>query len=117
VAPIQSMTLNYTRTLRVALDRECTNLVNVEFPAMTRGNSAANILIKSASPTPADFEFFFKVMMGIKNSPEKVDISADKYAAAFKEIVDAATDKVTAQRMAFKNVCVAIAMDPQVIVY
>jgi hypothetical protein len=119
--PPENLTLNYLRTLRSALARECNVLVKKERANVKAGTANLNQLNKGASPTAADLEEFFRSILGIKGSPVKVDIMAADYVKAFETIVAAggttAAAKETAADQAYIGLCVAIGMNPQIIIY
>lgn len=119
VLPPQNLTLNYMRTLRSALSRECGYLVKTERAALKANTIEKNSLIKAAAPSPADLEEFFRTILGLKGSGLKVDIGAADYVAAFNQVVASATaaNKEKAADEAYLGLCIALAMNPQVIIY
>jgi hypothetical protein len=115
-----SLTLNYMKNLRSALARECLVLVTAERAKLKAGQQATNKLVKAAAPAAADLDEFFRTLIGIKGSGMKVNIGSEDYVAAFTQVVAAATsaaDKEKAIDQAYLGLCVAISMNPQVIIY
>lgn len=112
----EDLTLNYMRTIRVGLSRECENLVNREMTALREGRQDTNLLIKSLKPTPEALEEFFRKFIGVEGTGMKVDIGAAKYVASFGEFVGIRTDQET-HRRAYFGLCIAIGMDPQIFIY
>ncbi|MBC7533163.1 MAG: hypothetical protein H7318_16450 [Oligoflexus sp.] len=120
VTPPLNLTLNYMKTLRAGLARECNVLVALERANLKVNLAANNKLMKAAAPTAADLDEFFRTILGLKGSGMKVDIGADAYVAAFTQIVTAAAaaaDKEKAADQAYLGLCIAIGMNPQVIIY
>lgn len=119
VSPVQNLTLNYTRTLRFALNRECTNLVNLEIKNLQAQALDKNVLVKSLAPTAQDFEGFYRKLLGLTGSKDPVSMGAADYASAFTKSLEgiAERDKEKAAAASFINICISIAMDPDVILY
>jgi hypothetical protein len=115
---VSNVSLNYVRSLRAGLSRECANLVTGELAAFKAGTGATNILVKADLPTAATIEEFFRRILDIKNNPEiVVDIDASGYASDFPKSVALMTDKNKATYNAYLNLCISIGMDPQVFLY
>lgn len=112
----EDLTLNYTRTLRVALSRECDAFVNREWLALSEGKQAANFLIKEQKPSKAALEEFFRRLIGVEGTGMLVDISADQYLASFDAYLAGKSDPDTLKR-AYYGLCIAISMDPQIFIY
>lgn len=112
----EDLTLNYTRTLRVALSRECDAMVNREFVALNEGKQAGNFLVKELKPTKAALEEFFRRLLGIEGTGIAVDIGADKYLASFETYTGGKSDPDTLKR-GYYGLCIAISMDPQIFIY
>ncbi|RYZ59360.1 MAG: hypothetical protein EOP07_04240 [Proteobacteria bacterium] len=112
----EDMTLNYTRSLRVALGRECENLVKNEMKNLSEGKADLNLLIKTEKPTKEALEEFFRKVLGIEGTGMSVQFLADEYLAGYAQYVGTKTDAGTRQN-AYFGLCIAIAMDPQVFLY
>jgi hypothetical protein len=120
MVPPHNLTLNYMKNLRQALARECLVLVTAERVKLKAGTQATNKLVKAAAPTAADLDEFFRTLIGLKGSGIKVSIGSEDYVAAFGQVVAAASsaaDKEKAIDQAYLGLCVAISMNPQVIIY
>lgn len=117
VNPAVNLTLNYTRTLRSALSRECISLVDSELAKLKAGTAASNFLIKSDKPTAADLDAFLKRILGLNGTTVALTFDAEGYAADFGAVVGASTDKTAAVRNGFIGLCIAISMDPLVFIY
>lgn len=115
---VSNVSLNYVRSLRAGLSRECGNLVTTELAALKAGTGTANILVKADLPTAATIEEFFRRILDVKDNPEiKVDIDASGYASDFPKSVALVADKTKASYNAYLNLCISVAMDPQVFLY
>ncbi|MBC7662163.1 MAG: hypothetical protein H7249_20900 [Chitinophagaceae bacterium] len=120
VNPTTSLTLNYTRTLRLALSRECRYLVTNELAivnnkASTPAQIAANVLVKSQIVDAATLIDFEKRLLGIAGTSIPIDIDAASYVTAFKTV--AAADKVNGVYNGYVDLCIALSMDPLVFIY
>lgn len=115
VTPADTLTLNYVRSVRAGLARECQHLVAGEYENLKQGQIQANKLIKASSPKVEDLEEFFRIILGIGGSKIPVDIGAANYVAGFaKSLSEGSDDEI---RATYSAVCVAIAMDPAIILY
>ncbi len=112
----EDLTLNYLRTLRVGLSRECEARVALEWDALQQGKQAGNYLIKAEQPTKAAIEEFFRRILGIEGTGIAVDIGADSYLAAFKTVLNGKTDP-NSIKVAYYGLCISVAMDPQIFIY
>lgn len=117
VNPVTSLTLNYTRTLRAALSRECISLVDAELVKLKANDVAANVLVKAEAPSAADLNSFMMRLLGLTGSSVKVNFEAEGYVTDFASVVTGSKDKNQGQRNAFIGVCIAISMDPLVFLY
>ncbi len=112
----EDLTLNYTRTLRVALSRECDAFVNREWQALQEGKEAANFLIKAQKPTKAGLEEYFRRLLGVEGTNLPVAISSDEYLQAFATYIGTKNDPETLKR-GYYGLCIAVSMDPQIFIY
>ena len=114
-----NLTLNYMRTLRAALSRECSYLVRTERAKLKANSGLANTLVKAMAPAAADLDEFFRTIVGLKGTGIKVEIGSADYVTAFNEIVGAASTatKERAADEAYLGLCIAVSMNPQVIIY
>jgi len=117
VNPPTNLTLNYTRTLRAALSRECISLVDSEIIKFKAKDTSGNILVHADQPAPAELEEFMKRLLGLSGTAVAVPIDAEGYAEAFRAVVRAATDKNAGMRNAYVGICIALTMDPLVFIY
>ncbi len=112
----EDLTLNYMRTLRVGLSRECDALVIREHAAFLSGKTDANILIKAEKPGKIVVEEFFRRIIGAEGTNIPVDFGIDAYLAAFAQYTEGKVDANTTKQ-AYYGLCIAVAMDPQVFIY
>lgn len=117
INPPANLTLNYTRTLRSALSRECISLVDAELVKFKASDLAANILIKADKPTATDINEFMKRILGVTGTPIAVSVDAETYATSFAEVVAANKDKNAGMRNGYIGLCIALTMDPLVFIY
>ncbi|MBC7532807.1 MAG: hypothetical protein H7318_14640 [Oligoflexus sp.] len=112
----EDMTLNYIRTLRVALGRECDNLVRTETKNFMEGKPELNLLVKAEKPSQAVLEEFFRKIIGIEGTAMPVSFGVEGYLAAFDEYLAVKAD-ADMRLKAYFGLCLSIAMDPQVFLY
>lgn len=112
----EDLTLNYMRTLRVGLSRECEARVAIEWEALSQGNPAGNFLIKAEQPTKESIEEFFRRIIGVEGTKLPVDIDAEAYLTAFKTVQGGKSDP-NSMKVAYYGLCIAVAMDPQIFIY
>jgi uncharacterized protein with WD repeat len=117
VNPVTSLTLNYTRTLRSALSRECISLVDAELVKLKAKDVTTNLLVKADAPTAADLNSFMMRLLGLTGSTVKVNFEAEGYVNDFAAVVSGSKDKTQGQRNAYIGLCIAISMDPLVFLY
>lgn len=119
VTPPYNLTLNYMKTLRAALARECLVLVTAERVNLKAGTITTNKLVKAPAPTAAILDEFFRTILGLKGTGIKVSVGSEAYVTAFNQLVAAAAaaDKEKAIDQGYLGLCVAISMNPQVIIY
>ncbi len=112
----ENLSLNYLRTLRSALGRECSSLVKTEMTQLSAGTAAANVLIKAEKPSVESLDAFMRKIFGITDSAI-IDVGSKSYVDAFEEAIKDAKDKPSANLNAYVGLCVALSMDPQVFLY
>jgi hypothetical protein len=112
----EDLTLNYMRTVRVGLSRECEALVTREHAAFLQNKSESNILVKAEKPTKAVVEEFFRRILGIEGTAIPVEFGVSGYLEAFSKYTEGKTD-VNTTKQAYYGLCIAVAMDPQVFIY
>ena len=117
VNPSANLTLNYTRTLRAALSRECSAMVDAEIVKFKAKDLAGNNLVKADKPSATDINEFMKKILGLSGTAVAVTVDAEAYAAAFDASILAAKDKNTGMRNAYVGICIALSMDPLVFIY
>ncbi len=117
VNPATSLTLNYTRTLRAALSRECISLVDAEIIKFKAKDTASNLLVLGEKPLVADLNEFMRKLLGLGGTTLPIAIDAESYAAAFEQLIRAAKDKNVGMRNGYIGVCIALSMDPLVFIY
>ncbi len=116
VAQTENMTLNYLRNLRAALGRECGRLVEREEKFSADGDST-NFIVKKEGPTTASLETFFRRLLDINGADIKLNMPFADYVLAYKTAVAMDPDKAKAQHNASINLCLTLAMDPQIFLY
>lgn len=115
---VDNINLNYLRSIRSALGRECKSLVEREWSNLKSNMVTENHLIKSENPTAANLEEFFRRILGIEGTGMKVDILADAYVNAFnKNLENEAQEEDKGRKALYETLCIALASDPQVILY
>lgn len=112
VAQTESLTLNYTRNLRAALGRECKRLVEKE----EASPEAGNLLVKDTAPTAAHLEAFVRKILDAPDKSVELDIPFADYVKAF-QTASAMGDPQKAKTDAYINLCISLAMDPQIFMY
>lgn len=117
INPPANLTLNYTRTLRSALSRECISLVDAELVKFKAGDLTTNLLIKSDKPTASEINEFMKRILGVAGTAITVSVDAETYATSFAEVVTANKDKNAGLRNGYIGLCIALTMDPLVFIY
>ncbi len=115
---VTSLSLNYVRTLRAGLARECGSLISAEYKAFKAGNVASNVLIKAEAPSAATIEAFFRKILDLESQPTlALNIDAAGYAEDFPKSVALMPEANKAVEGAYLNLCIAVAMDPQVFLF
>ncbi len=117
VNPAANLTLNYTRTLRAALSRECNSLVDIELANLKANNLAANVLVKADKPTAADLDSFMKKLLGLSGTAIVLPIESAGYVTDFEKVKAATKDGNAGTRNGFVGLCMALTMDPLVFIY
>jgi hypothetical protein len=117
VNPPVNLTLNYMRTLRKALSRECIALVDAELVKYGAKDVAGNFLIKGDKPTVGDLNDFMKRLLGLDGTSITVPIDAEAYVAAYENSLATNKDKNVGMRNAYVGICIALTMDPLVFIY
>lgn len=112
----EDLTLNYMRTLRAGLSRECEARMILEWDQLSQGKEAQNFLIKGEKPSKAAIEEFLRRILGIEGTNLPVEIDADAYLLAFAAVTGGKTDPTTLKH-AYFGLCISIAMDPQIFIY
>jgi hypothetical protein len=114
---IDGLTLNYTKSLRSMLLRECRTLVLKENETP---NAPSNLLVQGSTvPSSLALQSFHKRILGIDGTNIAVDFPAEAYAAAAEKILAQAQprDKPSVRLNATISLCVAIGMDPTITLY
>lgn len=114
VARPENLTLNYMRNIRAALGRECERLTTNEEKA---AGDAETILVKANGPTAASIQTFFEKLMGAEGAKIDFAVPYASFAEAYKTAIEMDTDKAKASHNAYVNLCIALAIDPQVFIY
>ncbi len=117
VGKTTNLTLNYMRSLRAALGRECTKLVDKEQALLKSNPKAETALVLEGNATAAKIERYFRLLNGIKDDAIAVDIDASGYASDFATLVKEQASTPQVQRLAYINLCIAVSMDPQIFLY
>lgn len=123
IRPVEDLTLNYVRFLRVMLERECRALVDREWTNARNGAMQDPVLIRrTGAPLEADLDEFMRRLLGIHGTGIKADTGAGQYHSAFQQVLAAAAaegrrQEETALRDGWLNICIAMAMDPRIITY
>lgn len=114
---IDGLTLNYTKSLRSMLLRECRILVQTE---NVTPNAPSNLLVRGTTvPSSQVLQSFHRRILGIDGTNITVDFPAEAYAAAAANILAQAQakDKPSVRLNATISLCVAIGMDPTITLY
>jgi hypothetical protein len=118
-----SFTLNYLRSLRAMLSRECLVLVNKEWGvAKNEGDTKRHLLIKNPGvPTSETLDNFMRTILGINDLQVEINTGSQEYRKAFEEALKSIPDEEVIPDALYKDLyrstCIAIGMDPKVIVY
>jgi hypothetical protein len=118
-----NLTLNYLRSLRAMLRRECTSLVRREWRSVAaEENAASNVLVTVPGVPPKEvFDGFLRRLLGINGLDVKVDTGAADYRKAFEQSLATFPEEVELDQNQYMNTyintCIAISMDPRVIFY
>ncbi len=112
VAPAENLTLNYMRNLRAALGRECTRLVAKE----TQAPSSSNFFVKDTALTATDLEGFVRKILDVNDKQVNLEMPFADYVKAF-QTASTMGDAAKAKSNAYINLCISLAMDPQIFMY
>ena len=112
----REINLNYLRTLRLVLERECRALVNREWEQAPEEGQAEDLtLVKSRQlPEPATLKFFLDRILGIYGMDLPYDSGATEYRSAMEQAISVEGSSL---KDIYIVACVAIASDPVVFVY
>ncbi len=113
----ENLSLNYLRTLRSALGRECSSLVKIELAQLAAGSIETNVLIKAEKPSAESLDAFMRKIFGLTNPASTIEVGAKAYTEAFESAIKDAKDKPQANFNAYVGICVSLSMDPQVFLY
>lgn len=113
VALPENLTLNYMRSLRAALGRECDRLVANE----ESGKASSPLLVKAGGPTKESLDLFFRRLLDVEGTSIDLEVPFDDYVKAYKAAVAMDPNKEKATHNAYTNLCLTLAMDPQVFIY
>jgi len=117
VATTESLTLNYLRNLRAALGRECNRLVEKEEKLLESGASESTILVKKSGPTEQSLDVFFRRLLDVEGTNLDLGMPFAEYISAYEKAISLDEDKARAQHNSYVNLCITLAMDPQVFLY
>ncbi len=112
--PATDLTLGYLRSLRAGLGRECHALVSLELEKLKAGEQSRNTLVRDPVLTAASAQYFLKKILGIEKTTITLPIAEQEYEKAFKQVL---AEDPSAAANAFETACIALAMDPLVILY
>ncbi len=112
VAPAENLTLNYMRNLRAALGRECTRLVTKE----SQSPSATNLFVKDSALSAGDLEVFVRKVLDVNDKGVNLEMPFADYLKAFQS-ASTMGDAAKAKTNAYINLCISLAMDPQIFMY
>lgn len=118
-----NFTLNYTRSLRAMLLRECRFMVVTELNQVVANPAvnSAKFATVMGEPPADNFDLFLRRLLGVDGLQVTVDADGAAYLSAFRATVAGAPEVERTTRKviedAYVATCMAIAMDPRVLVY